>query len=104
MIQGMQPLHPSSQICARPGLVSQELDGETVILHLDGGRYFELNRVGTRVWELLQQPRTVGALAEIMVREFDVSPTVCGQDLERWLSQLIDNGLVTVQADDGEGD
>jgi len=33
------------------GVVSREIEGETVLLNLESGRYFGLNAVGTRVWQ-----------------------------------------------------
>ena len=36
-------------------VVSRDLEGEAVILNLDSGTYFGLDRVGTRIWSLLQE-------------------------------------------------
>lgn len=45
------------------------LDGEAVVLDLESGRYFTLNRTATAVWELLDGARSVGEiLAALGVR------------------------------------
>ena len=37
---------------------SCDLTGEAVILNLRSGQYFSLNDVGTRIWNLIQEPKT----------------------------------------------
>ena len=38
------------------------LEGEAVILSLHDGIYYGLNSVGLRIWELIQQPRSLGSI------------------------------------------
>ena len=40
-------------------VLSQEVNGETLLLDLEGESYFGLNEVGTRIWQLLQAAPTV---------------------------------------------
>ena len=47
---------------------SCELGGEAVLLDLTTGVYYGLDPVGTRVWRLLQQPRSLAELGSIVVR------------------------------------
>ncbi len=74
--------------------VSSDLGGEVVILDLDGSRYYGLNEVGAFVWDLLAQPRSVGALQAALLDEYDVDAERCRADLEALLDELITNGLV----------
>jgi len=39
-----------------PDVLSQEVDGETVLLNLNSENYFGLDEIGTRIWQLLQEP------------------------------------------------
>lgn len=71
-----------------PDVVSRVLDGEAVLLDLASGTYFGLNEVGTRVWELLEQPRTPAELRAALLAEFDVSEDVLARDLEELLGTL----------------
>jgi hypothetical protein len=71
-----------------------ELGGEAVVLNLDTGVYYGLDPVGTRVWRLLQQPRTVAELRDFIVDEFDVVPDRCEADLRPFLASLQSHGLV----------
>jgi len=45
-------------------VLSQEVNGETVLLDLTGECYFSLNQVGTRIWQLLKSGQASGKNAD----------------------------------------
>jgi hypothetical protein len=49
--------------------VSCNLAGEAVILNTKSGIYFGLKPVGARIWELVQEPRTIDAEARSELRK-----------------------------------
>ena len=71
-----------------------ELGGEGVILSVGTGTYFGLNALGTRLWQLLQRPQSVGELREVITREFAVSAERCDADLLVFIDSLQANGLL----------
>lgn len=76
--------------------VAADMMGEAVILNINSGIYFGLNPVGTRVWELVQQPISMQAIQQIIMDEYDVDPERVEQDVQRLLGKLVDAGLVEV--------
>jgi hypothetical protein len=76
--------------------VSSDLGGEAVILGLTSGVYYGLDTVGTFVWNLLQEPRTIASLRDAILEEYDVEPDRCEQDLLALLERLRDENLVEV--------
>ena len=58
-------------------LVSSNMDGETVMMSIENGEYFGLNSVGSRMWELIENPIKVNTLIELLLDEFDVSREQC---------------------------
>ena len=74
--------------------VSSDLGGEVVILDLAGSKYFGLDGVGARVWELLQGGATVSELNEAVLAEYDVDPETCRRDIEALVGGLEAKGLV----------
>jgi hypothetical protein len=87
----------NSIVVAVKSQVSCELDAEAVILHFDKGIYFGLNDVGTVVWSLIQNPRMVRELRDIIMREYEVSADQCERDLLALLEDLSKQGLIEVQ-------
>ncbi len=55
-------------------IYSTDIDGEAVMMNVDTGKYFGMNRVGTRIWELLDTPVTPVGLSDILSKEFEKAP------------------------------
>jgi hypothetical protein len=77
--------------------VSCEVNGETVILHFDSGNYFGLNDVGTLVWKMIAQPRSVGELRDAILHEYEVNTDQCERELLDLLGELRERGLVDIR-------
>ena len=83
-----------SRVCASQDQMSAGDSGEYVILNLFEGAYFGLDGVGARIWELIQQPRTVGAIRDALMEEYDVETDVCERELRSFLAELADRKLI----------
>ncbi len=83
-------------------VVSQEIDGETVLLDMQGEEYFGLNEVGTRVWQLLQQPSTIDILFSTMIKEYAVNEKELRGDLNDIIQQLLSAGLIVREQPDSD--
>jgi hypothetical protein len=78
--------------------VSCDLAGEAAILNLKNSVYYGLDTVGARIWTLVQEPITVGAVRDAMVREYDVEPERCERDLIDLLQKLAAEGLIAINS------
>jgi hypothetical protein len=74
----------------------QELGGEAVLLHLQTGKYFGLDQVAFRMWQLLVSSPTAEAAYSTLAREYDVEPQRLRDDLGRLLGQLVEQRLLQV--------
>lgn len=84
--------------------VSSDLAGEAVILHVRSGRYFGLEQVGARIWQMISAPRRVADIRDTIMREYDVTRDRCEQDVVALLEQLAVEGLVEIVPDASWGD
>lgn len=85
-----------SIVVATRGQVSSNLGDEVAILDLEGGTYYGLDNVGARVWELIQEPRTVGEVHATILNEYDVDPQRCQTDIITLVQSLRGEGLVDI--------
>ncbi|MCI0650480.1 MAG: PqqD family protein [Planctomycetes bacterium] len=76
--------------------IAASLGAEAVILHLESGIYYGLNEVGARIWSLVEEPRTVQALIDAIVAEYDVEPEQCARDVETLLGRLVEKRLISI--------
>ncbi|HEY7792059.1 MAG TPA: PqqD family protein [Vicinamibacterales bacterium] len=75
-------------------VVARELDGEMVLLDLDSGTYFGLDRVGTRMWQILVDGASADDIVDRLFAEYDVPRETLQHDVLRLLEQLRAKGLV----------
>jgi hypothetical protein len=75
---------------------------ELVLLDAKTSRYFTLNRVGGRMWELLATTRAAKELAECVRAEYDVraaaGEATLERDVARMLDFMLDAGLLVVES------
>jgi hypothetical protein len=90
-------LSPASIVVVSKDQMASDIAGETVILGLTAGRYYGLDAVGARVWQLIQTPIAVADVERTIVSEYDVPPERCEADLLALLRKMVEAGLVEVQ-------
>ena len=76
------------------------LDEESVLLNLNTERYFGLDPVGTRMWQLVTSAPTIEAAYCQLIDEFDVDPETLRSNLDELLHHLVENGLIATQPAD----
>jgi coenzyme PQQ synthesis protein D (PqqD) len=97
MIRRVADLTLESVVARRAEPLTAPVDGELVMLDPRRSRYFGLDAVGHRIWELLESPRSVGALCTELQREFDVDAESCQGDVLAFLEQLEKAELVELR-------
>ena len=75
-------------------VLSQTVVGESVLLDLRSQKYFGLNEVGTRAWQLLQESSDVAAIQARLLAEYAVAPEQLERDLDDLLARLLQAGRV----------
>jgi hypothetical protein len=88
---------PESVVVVSKDQMASDVAGETVILGLTAGRYYGLDAVGARVWQLIQTPTAFADVRRTIVSEYDVEPARCEADLLALLQKMADAGLVEVR-------
>jgi hypothetical protein len=89
-------LRLTSVVTAKRDLLCCELGDTAVMLDLGSGVYYGLDPVGTRIWTLIQQPMTLGAVITLVLEEYAVEPARCEEDLRRFLAEMVQRNLVDV--------
>jgi hypothetical protein len=85
----------SGTIVASKEVLSSEIRGEVVLLDLKTENYFGLAGVASRVWQLISRGTSLREMSTILAAEYDVSEEKLAGDLERFVGDLAQAGLVT---------
>lgn len=76
------------------GIMTADMNGATVMLDIESGKYFNLGEIGGRIWEILEQPTSVKDLVSTLVQEYDVTEEQCLEDIVPFLEKMLNRGLV----------
>jgi hypothetical protein len=87
----------SNKVSVPPQVVARAVGKETVLLDLASGTYFGLDPVGSRVWQLVEENKTLAEVCDVMIEEYEVSRDALERDVLALLQQLADKQLVTVE-------
>ena len=75
-------------------LLSTTVDDELVVLNVRAGCYLTIDRIGRRIWELLESPWLVDDVIAVLAAEFDADPSIVAADLTAFLHELEREGMV----------
>lgn len=75
-------------------IIDGELDDNQVMMHLEKGKYYGLNPVGKRIWDLIEQPKSFQEITKILLEEFDVSKEQCESEVQTFLDKAIQNEII----------
>lgn len=89
------------RVTLSPEVLFRELDGEAVMLDLETERYYGLDEVGTRFWQLFAEYEETETVIARMLAEYEVEEEQLRQDLAVLLDELAEAGLVRFH--DGSG-
>lgn len=89
-------LSVESRYARAPEVVAADMDGETVMMHIDKGAYFSLNGTGSLVWEALAAPITLpGILAQVRQHYDTGAVPNLTEEVTAFVEDLLANDLIS---------
>lgn len=85
-----------SKISIPKDVVFREIAGEAVILNLQTGKYFGLDEVGTRMWQLLAQHNQIEPALNDLTEEYDTTKDQLQHDLLDLVDKLALQQLIEI--------
>jgi hypothetical protein len=77
-----------------PNVLWRTIDGKGILVDLDSGYYFSLNRTGQFIWGQIDGARTLQDIARRVVEHFEVDEETALRDCIELAGRLRDQGLV----------
>jgi hypothetical protein len=81
---------------ARAENLESEIQSERVLLQLNTGIYYGLNKIGSVVWELLRQPISVKDIVNRLEAHYAVERALLVQDVTKLVESLLAAELARV--------
>jgi hypothetical protein len=77
-----------------PRVISQSIEDETILIHLDTEQVYALNRTASRLWTLLERGYPVDEIRAQLFEEFDVDHEQLMQEIDTLIPELVREGLI----------
>jgi len=81
----------------KPTLVSADVVDEAILLDVDSGYFFQLNKTAARIWGLVETPRPLSALYAELEQAYDVDAATCRSDAAAFIADLLDRELLVIE-------
>ncbi|SFF16540.1 Coenzyme PQQ synthesis protein D (PqqD) [Paenibacillus algorifonticola] len=95
MSKHARPLLQPEQIIQRTeGHLATDMDGDKVLLSLSSGKYYNMGKLGGIIWERTASPVTRRDIVTQLLKEYEVEPAACDQQVADFLQDLYAEGLL----------
>ena len=85
---------PETILQRKGDLLFNEIDGEVVMLSIENSEYYGMDKVGSRIWELLEQPLIFKELVAKLMDEYEVSELQCTEDTLAFIRKLTEKKII----------
>lgn len=72
----------------RTDLLFNKIDGEVIMLSIENGEYYGMDKVGSRIWDLIEKKIKLEDLILILMDDFEVTKEQCYFDTLTFLNEL----------------
>ena len=86
----------SSSITIPNNIISQELDGEAILLDIKNERYYSLKESGCRMWQLMHEYGEISKVEKKLLEEYSIDEETISRDLYHLIGWLVERGLIHV--------
>jgi len=82
------------QFVQTEGNLVSNMNDEKVMMSISTGKYYNLGRVGGRIWEIMEQPTTIQNIVVKLIEEFEVEREACESQVTTFVLHLLNEGLL----------
>jgi hypothetical protein len=86
-----------------PKVIHETIDGETVIVNLDSGNYYSLEKVGADIWALIGKGIPLRGIVDDMAHRYTGTQKEIEQAVHQFMNELEQEELVITDKSQGNG-
>ena len=77
--------------------ISSLVDDEYIVLVINESKYISLNKIGSRIWALLDEEISFNQLLDKLCAEYDVDIDSCRLETQEYLFTLLNNHMINLE-------
>ncbi|MEK4661966.1 lasso peptide biosynthesis PqqD family chaperone [Priestia sp. FSL H7-0729] len=90
------PMNVEDRVIRKEGNLVSDMGSEKVMMSISSGKYYNLGSTGGRIWDLIEEERTLGEVVEVLAAEYEIEPDVCREQVVQFLEHLSREDLIDV--------
>jgi len=87
-------IEETTMLRRNPDQEFSKIDDEVVMLSKKNGEYYALNSVGSRIWEIIENPITVKEVLDKLNAEFEIGHDICATQTIELLNEMNKKSLI----------
>jgi hypothetical protein len=89
-------LTEKTKIKRKPNILTSTIEDQTIMMDLEQGNYYDLNIVGSRIWDLIEKEISVKDICSILLSEYNVEEKHCKMAVITFLKEMQKEGIISV--------
>lgn len=83
-------------ISRKPGILTNNIGGETVMMSIEESKYFASNKTGAYIWNLVETPVSLDNLCTKLAADFNITKERCMTDILPFIKQMQENNIIEI--------
>ena len=79
-------------------IITNEIDDEVLMMSIEDGKYYGLNAVGSEIWKLIEEPKTLEEIIPALMEIFEIDEDSCRKESLEFIESMIKNNIILVEA------
>lgn len=93
----LQEIPLNSVIVQGEGNIVSDMDGETVMMSIENGKYYNLGEVGGVIWNVMKEPISIEQMVTVLISEYEIGREECEEQVRSFLKHLYQEGLICIE-------
>lgn len=77
-------------------ILANAIGSETVMMDIEKGKYFGMNKTGSYIWKLLENPLSLSDLCDRLMKDFSISFEECEKDVVPFIEDMVKEKIINV--------
>jgi hypothetical protein len=86
----------NTRIIQVEGNIVSNMGGETVMMSIQKGKYYNLGEVGGTIWENLEEPILINDLITLLILRYDIEYNQCSEQVLSFIEHLFREDLIKI--------
>ncbi len=89
-------MNTNNTVSRSPELIASNIDGQIVMMSIESSAYYNLDNIGSEIWQLLEAPMKIAEICETLMGRYAVDANTCQRDVLHFIERLANEGVLVL--------